>query len=85
MGLFTRINSTVNTFGGCENVMFYQKSVGVGQVKRVLDRVYLLTNNQFVTFGECTDADRARPGDIVQWKGYLVNGVVSAVVIRKVK
>ena len=86
MGLFSLINSTKShSFGGCDNYKFYQKSIGVGEVKRVIDKIYLLTNNQVITFGDCTDSQSAKPGDIIEWKGYLQNGAVSALKIKKLK
>lgn len=86
MGLFTLVNSTkTHKFGGCENYKFYQKSVGVGQVKKVIDKIYLLTNNMVITFGDCTESQIAKPGDIIEWRGYLQNGAVSALNIKKLK
>jgi hypothetical protein len=85
MGVFSKINLTKQNFGGCDNLKFYPKSVGVGQVRKVLDKIYLLTNNQFVTFGDCTEHQRALPGDIIEWKGYLMNGLVSALVVKRLK
>lgn len=85
MGLFSKINSTKDNFGGCDNFKFYQKSLGVGQVKKVLDKIYLLTNNQFITYGDCTEHQKAIPGDIIEWKGYLMSGLVSALSIKKLK
>ena len=67
MGLFSTINIAKSKhFGGCDNYKFYQKSLGVGQVKKVIDSIYLLTNNQFITFGDCTNSYKANSGDIIE-------------------
>ena len=84
-GLFTKVNASEENFGRCENFKFFPKSKGVAQVKRTLDKIYLLTNNQVITFGDCTQHQTAKPGHFISWTGYLMKGIVNALAIKTIQ
>lgn len=45
----------------------------------------LLGNNIVINLGEWTESEVAKPGDKIEWRGYLQNGAVSALKIKKLK
>lgn len=74
--------TTVN-FGGCDS-RNYPVVTGTAKISSVSSSGYTLASGHSVVYGSCSSVTNCAVGDIVNYNGYLVNGVVNALRIERV-
>jgi hypothetical protein len=72
-------------FNGCVEQV-YPEIVGTVAVNTLISSGARLNSGQVLTWGACTNkTDIVQEGDVVTFEGYIINGVVHARSVEKVK
>ena len=72
-----------STFNGC-GVNSYPLISGTFKVVSVNVYGYKLASGHSIIYGACSDVKSCNTGDLIAYSGYIVNGVVNALRIKRV-